>query len=300
MKAQGEILSRGDSPLAPILANLQNYASEFPVGRSDIRALAWGPMAEARDNAQRRKYLNYLGSYANNLIDLEEKTVTGILVEQARREMEFSRTQEFRYLKRVDAVLARAEGEMLDDDIDEVPDEDLPVDGGLDPILRAVMRQYRGTASIFDDACVLGEYPELLAIQTMSCQYPFHMAALALAENDRYSNMRVLEETGFKVTRAKGRDRSIKGVYAHMTDQHIYPGSYARVLDATIELPENLPITTRPRRLQLVSRLGFTVLPGAIAQLSSTINSTQYLRVHPEDRRDLGDRDSEPSQYLIL
>lgn len=298
MKAQGEILSRGDSPLAPILANLQNYASEFPVGRSDIRALAWGPMAEARDNARQRKYLNYLGSYANSLIDLEEKTVTGILVEQARREMEFSRTQEFRYLKRVDAVLERAEGEMLDDDI-EVPDEDLPVDGGLDPILRAVMRQYRGTASIVDDAYVLGEYPELLAIQTMSCQYPYHMGALALAENDRHTNMDILEATGFKVTRIKGRDRSIKGVYGHMTDQHIYPGSYARVLDATIELPENLPITTRSRRLQLVSRLGFTVLPGEIAQLSSAINSTQYLRVHPDDR-DSDDRDSEPSQYLIL
>lgn len=294
MKAQGEILSGGDSSLAPILAKLQNHAGEFYVGHSDIRALAWGPMAEARDTAQRRKYLNYLGSYANNLVDLEEKTVTGVLVEQARREMEFSRTQEFRYLKRVDAVLEHAEGELSPDDA-EAPDEDLFDPDETDPILKAVRREYHGTASVIDDAYVLAEYPELLAIQTMSCQYPYHLGALALAEDDRRNNIAILEATGFKVTPAKGKDRSIKGVYAHKTDQHLFPGSYARVLDAIVELPDHVPLTTSRRRLQLVTRRTFANLfEGTGAQHTAEVSSAQYLRIHPEDR------DSEPSQYLVL
>lgn len=298
MKLSGEFYS----PILRSVNGLKDHANDYHVSRQNIRSLPWGPTAERKDKAERRRYTSHLSRYSINAANIAEKRAVGLLIDQARREVEFSREQEFRYLRRIQTVLTQVAGEVLDPHdrlraiayTDEENEELRRMQEYGDPILEAIDRQRTGQATVWDDAVVLGEYPGFVAIQSMSNQYAYHSNAHALADRVRRENLELVKQNGRNVVEPHEDERDLGSIEHYRTPLHATPGSYTRELDATFELPDLAFTTDRQYRLQLVTRRVCAELPFVGIDSGLLVSSSQYLRIHPEDR------DSEPSQDLVL
>lgn len=277
-----------------VVDGLEAYASKRGVDRGNLRPTPWGPAGERDDRIRQRHYIQFLGGYA--VTDLSATP----LISAARQEMQKGVRHEFGYRRRLDTVLRRTAGEAFDlhnrsaalayTDEEELEARRM-IEGG-DSVLRALENQYFGRSTSWDQLLVLEEYPDLSAIPTMSSYHAFHRDAHDLADSVRHENIDLLETMGCERIEPEADGRELDDLATEFS--RAMSESQRLILDATF-MPPDLPITEQRRRVQLISRRAcYKVWLNDGEERSPILATTQYLRIHPEDRS------STPDESLIL
>lgn len=237
-----------------LLDGFKEHANVYPVHGVEVRPLAWAALdnffLERLARTNENNYIEYLGGYAAKLASDQARN----FVHHLGKEVDFHRRKEVDAIRKITNVLGER--------VDGIEDSD--------SILDAIDREYSGEATIVDHANILARFPDIRAIQTMSCPMPLHDAALRRAEGYTATNILELRDANYFV---EEKNEQLGHPIDYDSTEHIFPGRYLKRLDAVIHTPDG------KAKIEAVSRHNFMrIRPGGKADAFALATVSQYLR----------------------